>query len=72
MEAYFRVIRTAKVVGTNTKDTPADRSGLGAVRDGFYKGHRDRRGGWNADVIVDKVAAAVMEDGRAHSLVVPN
>lgn len=49
MEAYFRVIRTSKVVGTDISDTLADRSVMGVVRDGFCGGRGGRRGGQNAD-----------------------
>lgn len=45
MEAYFRVIHVAKVVGINTSDTPADRAAMDAIRSGFRRSHGARRGG---------------------------
>lgn len=44
IEAYFRVIRTTKVIETETSDAPADRSAMGATGGGFRGGRGSR---WN-------------------------
>lgn len=49
MEAHFHVLRTTKVVETNTSDAPVDRSALGVVRGGFCSCSDGRRGGRNVD-----------------------